>query len=265
MKRTRIAARSYDAAAPVRSTPALAAVTAVTALALALDARTSEAQSLGGLRPWDTVTPTAAPAPREQSPAQAPTAATPGETAVTTAAAQRASNTATTNATAAGSATASATPNTTDTRASDRGVSPRAGASSRGQSASRGRSRSANAPSNVPAPTPTLVLAPLRVTAHVDDDQPIVIEMFAPPGVTPYAAPYALRPFGPPPRPLRLIASYDGDDARVSVTVAPGLTIMRSYDGEPATAPEVRVECIATPPDAVTVLLPLRVTAGTNW
>jgi hypothetical protein len=109
-----------------------------------------------------------------------------------------------------------------------------------------------------------LVLAPLRVTAH-DDDQPFVIEMFAPPGVTPYAAPYAIRPFGPPPRPLRLIASYDGDDARVSVTVAPGLTIMRSYDGEPASAPEVRVECIATPPDPVTVLLPLRVTAGTNW
>ncbi len=66
--------------------------------------------------------------------------------------------------------------------------------------------------------------------------------------------------------PLRLIATYDGDDERVSVRVTPALAMMRTYDGEPAAPPEVEVECIATAEgDRGVVLLPLRVIAGTSW
>ncbi|MFO0560275.1 MAG: hypothetical protein U0269_19825 [Polyangiales bacterium] len=100
------------------------------------------------------------------------------------------------------------------------------------------------------------------------DEQPIVIEMFEAPGVTPYPAPFALRPFGPPHRPLRLISSYDGDDdasqPRVTVTVAPALTIMRDYDGEPPQPPEVRIEVVAIPEANALILLPVRVLSRTH-
>jgi len=100
------------------------------------------------------------------------------------------------------------------------------------------------------------------------DEQPIVIEMFDAPGVTPYPAPFALRPFGPPHRPLRLISSYDGDDdasqPRVTVTVAPALTIMREYDGEPPQRPEVRIEVVAVPEANALILLPMRVLSRTH-
>jgi hypothetical protein len=65
--------------------------------------------------------------------------------------------------------------------------------------------------------------------------------------------------------PLRLIATYDGDEGRVSVRVAPTLAMMRSYDGEPSGPPEVQVECVASAPEGGLVLLPLRVIAGTTW
>lgn len=100
------------------------------------------------------------------------------------------------------------------------------------------------------------------------DEQPIVIEMFEAPGVTPYPAPFALRPFGPPHRPLRLISSYDGEDdasqPRVTVTVAPALTIMRDYDGEPPQPPEVRIEVVAIPEANALILLPMRVLSRTH-
>lgn len=95
------------------------------------------------------------------------------------------------------------------------------------------------------------------------DEQPIVIEMFDAPGVTPFPAPFALRPFGPPHRPLRLISSYDGHDdesqPRVTVTIVPTLTIMRDYDGEPPQPPEVRIEVVAVPDANALILLPMRV------
>lgn len=95
------------------------------------------------------------------------------------------------------------------------------------------------------------------------DEQPIVIEMFDAPGVTPFPAPFALRPFGPPHRPLRLISSYDGHDdesqPRVTVTIVPTLTIMREYDGEPPQPPEVRIEVVAVPDANALILLPMRV------
>lgn len=101
-----------------------------------------------------------------------------------------------------------------------------------------------------------------------DADEPIVIEMFSGPAVAPFAPPFALRPFGPPVRPLRLISSYDGDEdeteatPRVTVRVAPALSILRDYD-DPAPPAEVRIECIVAPPDRTLVLLPMRVTGRT--
>jgi hypothetical protein len=169
-----------------------------------------------------------------------------------------------------------------------------------------GAARSNSAPSsaqstNAPTPTPTptaaqatrpqrgragsgrantrdasgaTVLASMRVpvtrAAREDDgdEQPIVIEMFAAPGVTPFAAPFGLRPFGPPQRPLRLISTYDGDEAetasRVTVTVAPALAILRDYDGEPPQPPEVRVEVVASAVENTMILLPMRVISRTN-
>jgi hypothetical protein len=124
----------------------------------------------------------------------------------------------------------------------------------------------------------TLLLTPMRVTARrgsapepgeQEAEEPIVIEMFAAPSVTPFPAPFALRPFGPPARPLRLISSYDGDDEdtsaapRVTVSVAPALSILRDYDGEPAPPTEVRIECIVPTTDRALVLLPMRVTVRT--
>lgn len=105
-----------------------------------------------------------------------------------------------------------------------------------------------------------------------DVDEPIVIEMFASPTVAPFAPPFALRPFGPPIRPLRLISSYDGDDGddapdptpRVTVRVAPALSILREYDGDPPPPAEVRIECIVAAPDRTLVLLPMRVTGRTS-
>lgn len=103
--------------------------------------------------------------------------------------------------------------------------------------------------------------------AHEDDgEEPIVIEMFAPVGVTPYAAPFSTRPFGPPARPLRLISSYDGEDEdpHVTITIAPALAILREYDGEPPRPPEVRIDVVATVPDNTVRLAPMRVPQRTN-
>lgn len=136
------------------------------------------------------------------------------------------------------------------------------------------RGRGANGRGNTRDASGATVLASVRVpvtrAAREDegDEQPIVIEMFAPPGVTPFAAPFGLRPFGPPQRPLRLISSYDGDDAeaasRVTVTVAPALAILREYDGEPPQPPEVRVEVVANAVENTLILLPMRVISRTN-
>jgi hypothetical protein len=119
----------------------------------------------------------------------------------------------------------------------------------------------------------TLALAPMRVTttqpASRDaseepegDDGTWIIEMFAAPEVTPFAPPFSLRPFGPPPRPLRLIHDYDGpEDAapRASVSVGPALAILRDYDDEMAASYEVRVVVEAPSREVSSALPALRV------
>lgn len=136
---------------------------------------------------------------------------------------------------------------------------------SNGGATARGRARG-RAPSRADSSAP--VLPAMRVAPLPDDDaeEPIVIEMFAPAGVTPYAAPFSTRPFGPPARPLRLISSYDGadEDPHVTITIAPALAILREYDGEPPRPPEVRIEVVATVPDNTVRLAPMRVPQRTN-
>jgi hypothetical protein len=119
----------------------------------------------------------------------------------------------------------------------------------------------------------TLVLAPMRVAttqpAPLDaseepegDNATWIIEMFAAPEVTPFAPPFSLRPFGPPPRPLRLIYDYDGaEDAtpRASVSVGPALAILRDYDDETPASCEVRVVVEAPSREASSSLPALRV------
>jgi hypothetical protein len=100
-----------------------------------------------------------------------------------------------------------------------------------------------------------------------NDEQPIVIEMFEAPNVTPFAAPFVLHPFGPPRRPLRLISSFDdenGSPPRVTVTVTPALTILRDYDGATMQQPEVRIDVVAIPNTNALIFLPMRVLSMTD-
>ncbi len=236
-----------------RTAAALCVALSITALSAASVAQSS----LSALRRWDTTT---APSNTAQPTTSATTsgAAAP-ETATPQLRPWAGPPAARTQTTASAAAQPAQAPRRRDAR--------------RGGQGAVGAENSAANPRVLRDASGAIELAAMRVPAMArtrdedgSEEQPIVIEMFASPGVTPYAAPFSTRPFGPPQRPLRLISTYDGDDPdpRVTVTVAPALAILRDYDGEPPQPPEVRVEVVANAPENTLILLPMRVTPRTN-